>query len=287
MPVPARHPIGVGQTAPPAEEEDYKEETGVNPYEDESYFSPRSPPPGQQLYGAQVQGQAPTSPMGRSSPWNNPGDWRPPTTTFSSVTQNNVDDVTRVLNAMELSRDGQIYNNLPFQSGQPTQFPRFHPPASLSPGMRSHYIQGGNGNACKLQLNTDLEGHSKTPTQQPMIGPVSAGSLTLATEHPKGVSNSADLLLRWIVQSPPALYHGIRKRSSLANELQTPTWSMRTTKRKRTSSQAFPPSPLNILIKQATCKRLVWDPIFRHSKTNPMALKHLQASSALRWTFLP
>ena len=125
MPVPARHPISIGQTAPPAEEEDYKEETGINPYEDESYFSPRSPPPGQQLYGAQVQGQAPTSPMGRSLPWNNPGDWHPPTTTFSSVTQNNVDDVTRMLNAMELSRDGQIYNNLPFQSGQPTQFPRF------------------------------------------------------------------------------------------------------------------------------------------------------------------
>lgn len=163
-----RHPTGVGQTAPPSEEEDYKEEAElVNPYEDESYLSPRSPPPGQQPYGA--QGQGPTSPMGRASPWNNvgTGDWRVPTASFSSVGQSNLDDVTRVLSTMELNNTGQMYT---LQSGQSTQPPRFNPPASLSPGMNSNYIQGGNGNTRKLQLDTDLEGR-KTPTQQPTIGP--------------------------------------------------------------------------------------------------------------------
>lgn len=219
-----RHPTGVGQTAPPAEEEDYKEETElVNPYEDESYYSPRSPPPGQQPYGA--QGQGPASPMGRSSPWNNPGtgDWRVPTASFSSVGQSNLDDVTRALSTMELNNAGQMYNNLALQSSQSTQPPRFNPPTSLSPGMSSNYIQGGNGNARKLQLDTDLEGR-KTPTQQPTIGPVSDRSLTLAVEHPKGVLNSADLPEREIVQSLRLVrYHGIRKRSSLVSELQTPT----------------------------------------------------------------
>jgi len=220
-----RHPTGVGQTAPPSEEEDYKEEAElVNPYEDESYLSPRSPPPGQQPYGAQGQGQGqgPTSPMGRASPWNNvgTGDWRVPTASFSSVGQSNLDDVTRVLSTMELNNTGQMYT---LQSGQSTQPPRFNPPASLSPGMNSNYIQGGNGNARKLQLDTDLEGR-KTPTQQPTIGPVSDRSLTLAVEHPKGVLNSADLPEREIVQSPRLVRcHGIRERSTLVSELQTPT----------------------------------------------------------------
>ncbi|KAG6335029.1 hypothetical protein ID866_4055 [Astraeus odoratus] len=163
-----RHPSGVGQTSTPAPEEECKEEVElVNPYEDESYFLPRSPPPAQQPHGASGQGQYPTTPMGRSSPWNSQGtgDWRTPGALFSSMSSTNIDDVTRALSTMELNSN-QTYSSVPYQSSPSSQPPRFNPATTLSPGMRSNYMQTGSGNSRKLQLNTELDGR-KTPTGQP------------------------------------------------------------------------------------------------------------------------
>lgn len=174
-----RQPPAVGQSVTPtAPEEDYKEEAElVNPYEEESYFSPKSPPPNQQQYGTQGQAQYPTSPMGRSSPWNGTGggDWRTPGASFSSVGTSNIDDVTRALSTMELNSTNQMYNSMPIQSSQSAQPPRFNPPATLPSGMRSNYMQGGNGSARKLQLSSELDGR-KTPTAQPVIGPRGSGA---------------------------------------------------------------------------------------------------------------
>lgn len=174
-----RQPPAVGQSVTPtAPEEDYKEEAElVNPYEEESYFSPKSPPPNQQQYGMQGQAQYPTSPMGRSSPWNGTGggDWRTPGASFSSVGTSNIDDVTRALSTMELNSTNQMYNSMPIQSSQSAQPPRFNPPATLPSGMRSNYMQGGNGSARKLQLSSELDGR-KTPTAQPVIGPRGSGA---------------------------------------------------------------------------------------------------------------
>ncbi|KAI6045583.1 YT521-B-like domain-containing protein [Pisolithus marmoratus] len=124
--------------------------------------------------GLQAQGQYPTSPMGRSSPWNTPGsgDWRTPGASFSSTGTNNIDEVTRALSTMELN--STMYNSMTIQNSQSAQPPRFNPSAAPSSGMRGNYMQGGNGNARKLQLNSDLDGR-KTPTAQPAIGPRGSG----------------------------------------------------------------------------------------------------------------
>ncbi|KAH7889546.1 YT521-B-like domain-containing protein [Phlebopus sp. FC_14] len=175
----SRHPTGVGQSpSPPDAEEEYNEEQElVNPYEDESYFSSRSPPPNPLQYAG--QGQYPTSPMGRSSPWNNSGsgDWRTPGGSFT--TAGSIDDVTRALSVMELNNANQMYSHpTGFHGGQSTHPPRFnpnHPPPVLSPGMRHNNMQGGNGNSRKLQLNTDLDGR-KTPTAATTNGPRGAGN---------------------------------------------------------------------------------------------------------------
>lgn len=164
----ARQPTAVGQSAAPTPaEEDYKEEAElVNPYEEESYFSPKSPPPNQQQYGTQGQAQYPTSPMGRSSPWG---------ASFSAVGTGNIDDVTRALSTMELHNNSQMYNNMTMQNSQSAQPPRFSPPAALPSVMRGNYIQGGNSGGRKLQLNSELDGR-KTPTAQPAIGPRGSGT---------------------------------------------------------------------------------------------------------------
>ncbi|KIJ16997.1 hypothetical protein PAXINDRAFT_168425 [Paxillus involutus ATCC 200175] len=170
----SRHAATVGQTpSPPDAEEEYDEEQElVNPYEDESYFTSRSPPPNQQQHGSQGQGQYPTSPIGRSSPWGTPGsgDWRTPAGSFSVSGAGSIDDVTRALSAMELNSANQLYSNSHgFQGGQSAHPPRFNPtqpPPALSPGgMRPNSTQGGNGTSRKLQLNTELDGR-KTPTGQ-------------------------------------------------------------------------------------------------------------------------
>lgn len=167
----SRHTHTVGQTpgTPDPEEEEYNEEKElVNPYDDESYFTPRSPPPNQQQYSSQGAAQYPTSPIGRASPWGTPEvPIGVPRGTFSGQGVSSVDDVARALSTMELNNVNQLYSNGgAFQGGQSAQPPRFNstqaPP--LSPGsMRQNTMQSGNGTSRKLQLNTDLEGR-KTPT---------------------------------------------------------------------------------------------------------------------------
>ena len=169
----SRHTAAVGQTPSPPdpEEEEYNEEDLVNPYEDESYFNTRSPPPNQQQYGNQGTAQYPTSPIGRSSPWGTPGgaDWRTPGGMLLGSAVSSVDDVARALSAMELNNSNQLYSNsAAFQGSQSAHPPRFNPnqPSPHSPGsMRQNATQGGNGTSRKLQLNTDTEGR-RTPTGQ-------------------------------------------------------------------------------------------------------------------------
>lgn len=166
----SRHTAAVGQTPSPPdpEEEEYAEDKEItNPYDDESYFTPRSPPPNQQQYGSQGSAQYPTSPIGRASPWGTPGgpDWRTPGGTFSGPGMASVDDVARALSVMELSNTNQLYsNNAALQGGQSTHPPRFNPPPVSSSTVRQNAMQG-NGASRKLQLNTDMEGR-KTPTGQ-------------------------------------------------------------------------------------------------------------------------
>lgn len=172
----SRHTTTVGTTPSPPdpEEEEYSEERDlVNPYDDESYFTPRSPPPNQQQYASQGQAQYPTSPVGRASPWGASAGtgWRTPGGTFSGPAVASVDDVARALSTMELNNANQLYSNsAPFQGGQSAHPPRFNPaqPPPLSPAnMRQNTVQSGNGTSRKLQLNTDLEGR-RTPTGQPV-----------------------------------------------------------------------------------------------------------------------
>ncbi|KAG8217661.1 hypothetical protein J3R82DRAFT_5814 [Butyriboletus roseoflavus] len=134
----SRHTATVGQTPSPPdpEEEDYSEEKDlVNPYDDESYFTPRSPPPNQQQYGSQGSAQYPTSPIGRASPWATPAgaDWRTPAGTFSGPAMATVDDVARALSAMELSNANQLYSNpAALQGGHPTPLQSDPPLSSLT-----------------------------------------------------------------------------------------------------------------------------------------------------------
>ncbi|KAG9318630.1 hypothetical protein JVU11DRAFT_723 [Chiua virens] len=169
----SRHTPTTGQSPSPPdpEEEEYGEEKDpVNPYDDDTYFTPRSPPPSQQQYANQGS-QYPTSPMGRASPWGTPGaaDWRTSGGTFPGSAVASVDDVARALSSMELNNpaNNQLYSNTAaFQGSQSAQPPRFNatqaPP--LSPGsMRQNAVHTSNGTSRKLQLNTDVDGR-KTPT---------------------------------------------------------------------------------------------------------------------------
>lgn len=153
-----------GQASTPASEDECKEEVDlVNPYEDETYVSSRSPPFVQQQYGTQVQ--YPVSSVGRSSPWElsmTGNDWRMQSGhSFSSVDPGKVDEVANALSAMELNFN---YANQTLQAQPPPFAPQA--PTVLSPGFR----HGGNGNFQKLQFNAEFDGR-KTPTA---TGPVSA-----------------------------------------------------------------------------------------------------------------
>ncbi|KAG1877655.1 YT521-B-like domain-containing protein [Suillus subalutaceus] len=170
-----RHPsVGHSPSPPHGEEEYIEEQELINPYEDESYFSAsRSPAPAQQQQQYAGQGQYPTSPMGRSSPWNAPGtgEWRTPGGSFSVAGTGNPDELARALSGLEINNNIYV-SNMGYQAGQSAHPPRFqptHPPPALSPGARSGNLQGAGNGSRKLQLNTELDGR-KTPTAQP--GPV-------------------------------------------------------------------------------------------------------------------
>lgn len=163
-----RHPsVGHSPSPPHAEEEYIEEQELVNPHEEESYFS-RPPAPAQHQQQYAGQGQYPTSPMGRASPWNTPGgEWRTPGGSFSMAGTGNPEDIVRAFSGLEINNN--IYMaNMGYQVGQSAHPPRFqptHPPPALSPGVRSGNMQGAGNSSRKLQLNTDLDGR-KTPTAQ-------------------------------------------------------------------------------------------------------------------------
>ena len=170
-----RHPPPGHSPSPPNAEEEYNEEQELaNPheYEYDSYLESRSSQPAQQL---QSQGQYPTSPMGRSSPWSTPstGDWRASGGSFTPA--GNPDELARALSNLDINHNMYV-GNTGYQGGQSTHPPRFnptHPPPALSPGMRQGNMQANTGSSRKLQLNTDLDGR-KTPTAQPSQAPGSA-----------------------------------------------------------------------------------------------------------------
>src|ERR1700729_659955 len=72
--------------SPPEAEEEYYDDNQA--YEENSYFA-RSPPAVQQQFQA-------TSPKGRQSPWNSPGEWRTPGSNSGSSNVA-IDDVQRAL----------------------------------------------------------------------------------------------------------------------------------------------------------------------------------------------
>lgn len=115
----------------------------------------------------QGQGQYPTSPIGRSSPWSTPGagnDWRTQLAGNANpnigAAQGGIDDVSRALSSLEISQQyaaGNAGNG--YQQGQSAYPPRFNPPNNFNlnySGMRNN---GGAGNSAsrKLQLVTDLD----------------------------------------------------------------------------------------------------------------------------------
>ncbi|KIP12361.1 hypothetical protein PHLGIDRAFT_82176 [Phlebiopsis gigantea 11061_1 CR5-6] len=116
----------------------------------------------------QNQGQYPTSPIGRSSPWGTPSagnDWR---TQLHGIVNpnigpgpNGIDDVSRALSALEINQQYAAGNpGNGYQQGQSAYPPRFNPPQNFnlqSPGMHNNG-GAGNGASRKLQLVTDLGG---------------------------------------------------------------------------------------------------------------------------------
>lgn len=175
------HPNVSQSPSPPsgAEEEGYADD--VDSYDDGYY----TPSPTTQ----QSQGQYPTSPIGRQSPWNNSqaGEWRTPGSSFSPNSNNGsnlaIDDVSRALSALEVaSNPNQSYQsgNTTYQSGQSVHPPRFnpsHPPPAQAPGGPRNANNNGNdnnGGGRKLQLVTDFDGR-KTPSSQGH-GPASASA---------------------------------------------------------------------------------------------------------------
>jgi YTH domain-containing family protein len=168
--------------SPPEAEEEYYDDG--QSYEEEAYFR-QSPPATQQQFQA-------TSPIGRQSPWNTPGEWRSPGSNSSSSSNVAIDDVQRALSALEIaSNTNQMYqaNNGNFQSGQSVHPPRFnpnHPPAAQAPGMRNNNdngINNGGQSNRKLQpLVTDFDGR-RTPTSQGNQGPVSASAYVPTIGH--------------------------------------------------------------------------------------------------------
>lgn len=138
-----------------ADEDDYDNESqGLRSEED--YF---------RMPAQQGQGQYPTSPMSRTSPWGTPGapnnDWR--TSLAGNVNPNigpgpsGVDDVSRALSALELNQQYAAGNG--YQQGQSAYAPRFNPPHHFDlqpPGMRNNGSSGMSASR-KLQLVTDLD----------------------------------------------------------------------------------------------------------------------------------
>lgn len=148
---------GAQSPSPTGADEEYDYDDDSVRAEEDGYF---------RVPNQQPQGQYPTSPIGRSSPWSTPGagnDWR--TQLGGNVNPNigagssGIDDVSRALNALEINQQyaGNAANG--YSQGQYDRPPRFNPPHNFDleqPGMRNNG-NGGNGAARKLQLVTDLE----------------------------------------------------------------------------------------------------------------------------------
>ena len=150
---------GPQSPSPTGADEEYEYDNDSVRAEEDGYF---------RASNQQTQGQYPTSPIGRSSPWSTPGpgnDWR---TQLHGIVNpnigpgpNGIDDVSRALSALEINQQyaaGSAGNG--YQQGQSAYPPRFNPPHNFnlqSPGMRNN---GGadNGASRKLQLVTDFDG---------------------------------------------------------------------------------------------------------------------------------
>ncbi|KAI0782222.1 YT521-B-like domain-containing protein [Abortiporus biennis] len=141
--------IGAQSPSPTNAEEEYDDES-VRADEDSYFGMPTQ------------QGQyAPQSPIGRSSPWNTPGagnDWRTQLagTAAANIGSSGVDDVSRALNALELSSQ---YGSQQGQYHLPSRFDPPHRPLPI-PGMRN------GGASQKLQLVTDLDERRSQETIQ-------------------------------------------------------------------------------------------------------------------------
>ncbi|PSR77642.1 hypothetical protein PHLCEN_2v7832 [Hermanssonia centrifuga] len=140
-----------------AEEEYEYDDDSVRAEEDHGYFRPPT---------QQGQGQYPTSPIGRSSPWSTPGagnDWRTQIggngNPNMGIGSGAIDDVSRALSALEINQQYGGNNAGSYQQGQSAHPPRFnppHPPPLQTPGLRN----GPNANfggSRKLQLVTDFD----------------------------------------------------------------------------------------------------------------------------------
>jgi YTH domain-containing family protein len=140
------------------------------------------------------QNQYPTSPIGRSSPWGTSGagsnEWRAPGGNGNSGTP--VDDVSRALNALELSQSYQSGGYQQQPQGQSVHPPRFNLPQQAS-GMRRGSQSGSNTPGAndqvvgssnrRVQLTTDMEGRTTTPMVQGTVGSVNTPVYTSSMGH--------------------------------------------------------------------------------------------------------
>ncbi|KZP12725.1 YTH-domain-containing protein [Athelia psychrophila] len=175
---PQRHPTvseDHHSPSPPNVDEDYADDAQT--YEDESYF-PRSPPATQQQYEQQ-------------SPWNTPGQYRTP---GGSNVNAAIDDVQRALSALEIATNPgqQMYQtNLGngYQPGQPTNPPRFNPPAALVPGR-------GNNGSNNGQPTRPLQSEGRrTPVGQGYVPPI--GHVPQQSQRSNSISSSVSGSSAW------------------------------------------------------------------------------------------
>ncbi|KAI0273443.1 YT521-B-like domain-containing protein [Gloeopeniophorella convolvens] len=169
--------------SPTGADEEYADDS-TGGHEDESYFT-------RQTSGQQYP---PTSPIGRSSPWNTPGnnEWRPQggnaNLTGTGSGGSSIDDVQRALSSMDINDQARGYPAGAFPGAQSNHPPRFNQPQQqpqpqqLATLRNAGQNDGGGNGSRKLQLVTNLE---ERGAQMPggASGPVSASAYVPPIGH--------------------------------------------------------------------------------------------------------
>ena len=170
---------GAQSPSPTGADEEYDEydNDSVRADEDGGYF---------RMPTQQGQGQYPTSPIGRSSPWSTPGagnDWRIGGNGTAGIgsAAGGVDDVTRALNSIEISQQYGA-NAGSYQQGQYAVPPRFYPPhetpVQTAAGLRNNNGGIASAQSRKLQVVTDFDpslGQASIQSASAYVPPIGHG----------------------------------------------------------------------------------------------------------------